>query len=417
MTIPIERFPASYDYRTRFPNIRRAGGAEGAAFFTAEDAGAHVLIIDESTALDIIGDEGDAVSVRYFASRQARDLCVTALRPDAPFKVRARQRQAEFRDTLSRAAQFGDEFSSRHPFLLGPGAEEENLIPALRGATGAAAYFRERGIRWWRHPMSGDPDKGKGPTRNMTSSQVACVNLFLPLEHHPALLTALLQALDSDIVDVHPVPFTTQNGEEGSSYVELEWTGRVGTLEGSGSRGAHATSVDACLMGITAGGVRRLYLFEFKYCEEYTTGTAYKGAGSAGDKRRVKYASRYGTSVSCLSGGASLEEVLYEPFYQIVRLGMLADVARADTDLGVSEVRVVVVCPEENVAYRTGITSPELAKRFPEALSVEQVAKRLWRDPGGFVMVDPHRLIHAVRDMDVDEMEEWSEYMARRYRW
>jgi hypothetical protein len=111
----------------------------------------------------------------------------------------------------------------------------------------------------------------------MMSSQVACVNLFLPLQDEPALLTAMLRSIDADIVGVAPVPYTTPRGAPASSLVELEWTGRAGTLEGHGSRGSRATSADACLVGITAAGARRLFLIECKYTEQYTTRGSWKG--------------------------------------------------------------------------------------------------------------------------------------------
>jgi hypothetical protein len=244
----------------------------------------------------------------------------------------------------------------------------------------------------------------------------------------------MLQSIDADIVDVASVPFTAKDRSEASSLVELEWTGRTGTLEGRGSRGAHATSADACLIGVTATGRRRLYLIECKYTERYDI-VEDSADPRASEARRLRwekrnrerhekqqrqagqYRSLYATPSSCLSGAAPLDEVLFDPIYQIVRLGMLADASCADTAMGVAETRVVVMCPAENVAYRERITSPALARRFPNAPTIEQMARQLWRDPAGVAVVDPRRLVDAVRAVGSDSMSAWSTYLRDRYGW
>ena len=85
-----------------------------------------------------------------------------------------------------------DDKGIRNPHLLALGYEVENLFPGVRGGGGAIDFFSQRGIKWWKSSRSGDDSKVDGPTRNMASSQVACVNFLLPLVSIPgALLTAL----------------------------------------------------------------------------------------------------------------------------------------------------------------------------------------------------------------------------------
>jgi hypothetical protein len=415
-----ERHPARYDYRSRFPDLKDAGGSEGVEIFIAQENGEAALIADESTLLDIL-DESDrevGISIHFFTNEAARERYLETLRGNADFKTRARIRQAEFKRSLSAAAQaLVDDHCRRHPFLLAGGSEEENLYPGLRGPGGAKSYFADRRIQWWRSARSGDPPGNRGPTRNMTSSQVACINLFLPLLQERATLAAMLRSLDPEIVDVAPVPYTAPNGRSESSLVELEWTGRKGTLEGRGSRGSRATSADACVIGVTSAGARRLFLFECKYTESYTTRAGWRGDGPRGDERRRCYGTKYGSQDSCLSGAAPLDEVLYEPFYQIVRLGLLADAARADTEMGLSDSRVIVVCPEGNTAYRDRITSPGLRHRFPDVTTVGDVASRLWRDEAGVAIVDPGKLVDVVREDAGAPMHDWSYYLKERYGW
>ena len=69
----------------------------------------------------------------------------------------------------------------------------------VRSLSRVLGYFAERGIKWWQARVSGDASDGKRPTRNMASSQIACVNFLLPLVDIPGALTAVLQAIDDDV--------------------------------------------------------------------------------------------------------------------------------------------------------------------------------------------------------------------------
>ena len=51
--------------------------------------------------------------------------------------------------------------------------------------------------------------------------------------------------------------------------MEFEWIGLDDSLEGTRTRGANATSIDAFLVAETDSGRRRAYLIEWKYLEQY----------------------------------------------------------------------------------------------------------------------------------------------------
>ena len=243
------------------------------------------------------------------------------------FGTLERQRQAAFRMGLSAPS---DAIGRRHDYLLALGCEEENLYPSLRGENGALRFFADRGIKWWQARASGDASDGKRPTRNMASSQIACVNFLLPLVEIPGALTTVLQAIDGDVTGIVDIEH-----QGTSSPVELEWIGLDHALEGPSvkSRGANSTSVDAFIVVETPGG-RRAYLIEWKYVEEYRTEG--KGEGRSGATRRRRYAHLYEESPS-FNGKAPFDAWLFEPFYQILRLRLLADRMVRDRDLGVSE--------------------------------------------------------------------------------
>src|SRR3972149_6382120 len=109
------------------------------------------------------------------------------------FGLRAREIQARFRDTLSEAARSPtDPKGLRHGHLLALGHELDNLMPDLRGHNGAMSFFSKRGIKWWKSSRSGD-SRDDGPTRNLASSQVGCVNFLLPLARVSGGLRSLLR--------------------------------------------------------------------------------------------------------------------------------------------------------------------------------------------------------------------------------
>ncbi len=325
----------------------------------------------------------------------------------------ARRRQAEFRNsspTISeRAKSPSDDKGLRHNHLLALGCEDENLYPPLRGETGARRFFGERHIKWHRSARSGDTSGENGPTRNMASSQVACVNFMLPLTRIPGAIASALRTIDSDVRDVVNICH-----EGRKSAVEFEWIGCKRSLEGGRTRGANNTSVDAFVIANT-GAERRAYLMEWKYVEEYG-GARCKGAGDAGRTRRCRYATPYADELSSFSGEVPMDDLLYEPFYQLMRLRLLADRMVAKGELGVTEAKVVAVVPGENAAYREGITSPALAARFPRLGTVSDVMRAtLKRADRAFASICPSLLCEAVERECGTAASSWAAYQRERY--
>ena len=184
------------------------------------------------------------------------------------FERSAKRRQQQFRDASPTVSDLGrsptDDKGLRNPHLLTIGCEVDNLFPGIRGEGGAIDFFSQRDIKWWKSSRSGDDSKSDGPTRNMASSQVACVNFLLPLVGIPGALPSVLRALDGDVLDVENI------SHEGlASSVEFEWIGLGHSLEGATTRGSQNTSIDAFLVAETKAGRRRAYLLEWKYVERY----------------------------------------------------------------------------------------------------------------------------------------------------
>ena len=336
------------------------------------------------------------------------------------FEILGRRRQAAFQGISAKGRSPDDAKGQRNPHLLALGCEEENLYPGIRGAGGAIEFFCGRSIKWWQSSRSGDDSRTNSPTRNMASSQVACVNFMLPLADVSGALTAILRAIDDDVRRVVVIPHQGR-----TSPVEFEWVGidssdRDNPLEGVGIRGANATSIDAFLVAETDSGLRRAYLLEWKYVEQYlSTKPENKGDGSKGKTRWKRYGSLYSAQDSSFNQAVGLGALLYEPFYQLTRQRLLADRMVRDSELCVQEAKVVVVVPEENQDYRM-VQSPD-GKRgtspcFPELNTVDKVMRAVLKEPDKqFAMVTPSMLLDSVVRANPDETAAWAAYWRERY--
>ena len=339
------------------------------------------------------------------------------------FERAAKQRQGRFRDESPTISDDGrlptDDKGLRNSHLLAVGREEENLYRGIQGPDGAIAFFGQRAIKWWRSSRSGDDFQEDGPTRNMASSQVACVNFLLPLAGIPGALAAALRTLDSDVRAVVDI-----RHEGRVSPVEFEWLGIPRSLEGGRIRGSQNTSVDGFVIAETTAGRRRAYLLEWKYVEHYLSNRpSFKGEGKQGETRRRRYTEPFYAPYSSFDPEASpeLEDFFYEPFYQIMRQRLLADRMAHRRELDIDEAKVVVVVPEGNQAYRRvadrrAMTSPPLAQRFPGLEAVHEVMRACLKDPDAhFDVVSPSQLLEGVIRSLPDESVEWANYWRERY--
>ena len=88
MLLQSEKHPAGYDYRGKFPDLRRAGGAECASFYVGHDGDTPILVVDEWMLVELLGEELDAVTVYRFSHEAARDLYLASMLPRVDFETR-----------------------------------------------------------------------------------------------------------------------------------------------------------------------------------------------------------------------------------------------------------------------------------------------------------------------------------------
>jgi hypothetical protein len=326
--------------------------------------------------------------------------------------------QAIFRDTSTTISEAGknptDQKGERNHHLLAFGAEIENLFPEIRGEEHVLRFFADRGIKWWKSSRSGDDCSRVGPTRNMASSQVFCLNFWYPIKRDVKMLTAIIKSIEPNVEDVVEINSISVKGDHRlASFVEFEWVGSSTTLEKKAySRGSKATSIDAFVTGVSKG--KRIgFFFEWKLVEEYRGDDL--GEGRSGTTRRDAY-KQYLEATECLfSRNIPLNAVLYEPFYQIFRMGLLGQ-KMVYEDKELDQVYVIPVYPRDNLAYSERITSPWLRDNFSSDKTVSEIASHFFIKPVVFKATYADALWGTIKDYGVSpKYSEWVEYMDNRY--
>lgn len=323
------------------------------------------------------------------------------------FGTTARKQQANFRHRSATISLESRGQRRGHGHLLAKGRQSDNLYPSLRGQSGALKFFADRNIKWWGNPTSRDDEDVNLPTHNMISSQVFCVNFLLPLAYIEGALTAVLRSIDGDVRQVVTIEHLGN-----TSPVEFEWIGLRSPLERvhGRKRGDRMTSVDALVIADTDHGLRA-YFMEWKYAESYLPDIPRDVT-----RHYPVYSGLYTDEASSFNGAVPMDELLYEPFYQLLRQRLLADRMVNNRELGVSDAKVIAVVPQGNAAYREGITSPSLRQRFPELKTVSEVFRATLKRPDdAYAMVCPSVLVDGVAREHSGAAADWIAYQRERY--
>lgn len=270
-----------------------------------------------------------------------------------------------------------------------------SLLPEVREQ--ALALFAELGIPW-------HAGGAGGPSNHLLSSQVECVNALGQMVHDPERLRlAFTDVLGTaDVVKIEPGRYLTFEYIGPTDYFnEASSAGRV--------RGAHCTSVDAAFLHRTRDGLVELVLLEWKYTESYRA----RPAEPARDQTRWQ---RYGAAWSDARGpilpALPFDQILQEPFYQLVRQHLLAHALEKDRAHGADRVRVVHVSPADNTAYLQSLQPAHRALGD----SVSDVWAKLMRYPDRFLSLDsalfldeditsPEYALRYTPDVVLDEAE------------
>ncbi len=188
-----------------------------------------------------------------------------------------------------------------YPYILREA--ERNLYHPIRRE--AQDYFATNGIAWW---------GGPGPTGNTLSSQVACVNHLFPLRHDPAAVLSLVADFPQGFVEVLPI----ESDAYSPAYIAFEVVSQVDHLnEGTPTRGAKCTSIDALIYAKDREGARWIIPIEWKFTESYSE------TNQASPTRQQRYDALIAASPQLVAPNPAL--YYYGPFYQLMRQTLWAE--------------------------------------------------------------------------------------------
>lgn len=145
-----------------------------------------------------------------------------------------------------------------------------------------------------------------------------------------------------------------------SGNIVFEWVGpKESPLGEKGGRGLNRTSIDAYVLGIVKGKITQL-LIEWKFTETYNSPLSAKiFSGIAGNERLRRYSIclaklRKGHDFPfrmTYEGGFGLSDLCYEPFFQLLRMTLLAKLTtpfKFDSGLVVQDYRILHLSHSKN---------------------------------------------------------------------
>ncbi len=322
------------------------------------------------------------------------------------FRDTEKQRYAQLKADLVSPDAAGPGMYKGQPraFCLPQEHAGENLHPLVRDD--AIRYFADHHIRW-------HDGIGEAPSNHLCSSQVACVNTLWLLTRDPDLLARVFRPFLPEIEDVVPFYADGQLADGAAPYLAFEWIGTQNYLgeRSWGTRGANATSADFAFRFRRTDGRTQLVLGEWKYTESYSKQISSPEALNA--TRLSTYQEAFALWEAQQPDLPPYEAFFVEPFYQLLRLTLLAQAMERAGEMDADIVSVVHVAPRANQDFSGSLTSPEL-RRYGSTVS------EIWsalapRDR--FVPIATELLLTTIEQVAPDSVQSWSRYLLQRYGW
>ena len=330
------------------------------------------------------------------------------------FRDREKQRYLEIKPILfsAQAQSYGNYNDKPRSFCLADDCASENIFADFR--TAAIRYFDARKITW-----HDGLEKARIPSNHLCCSQSCCVNFFFQMANDRALLEDVLRIFYPDLVEALPIYCDDPLPDGSFPYVAFEWIGSLDFLQESKrkdakrTRGKNFTSADFVFRFRRADGRVQLVLGEWKYTEEY--GVSDKGI-PARKANYIRAFNRRGGAFAEL-GDDFYSALFYEPFYQLMRLQLMAQEMESGEfglEMDAEVVSVLHISPNVNSEFRNRTTSPYLKRRFKGQGPIE-----IWEDldlAGRFLSIGVEDLMDAIVECDSAETR-WTEYLTTRYSW
>jgi hypothetical protein len=250
-----------------------------------------------------------------------------------------------------------------------------NLWKGIR--SDVISYFKENNIVWWK-------GKDKLPSGHILSSQIACLNHLFYIRNRHDLATSILQKINPDIISDE-----TFNVEDDKSYIEFEFVGKdCDKIERGEKRGANCTSLDAAMIGKKKNGTKILVAIEWKYTESYKGNSL--SSGESGKKRLGNYHKLLNLTDWPIIF-KKIEDLYYEPYYQLMRQTLLAKKIVENKSCGVSDWIHLHIIPCANIDLLNSKTSPNLTGE-----NLGEIWKSCLKDRSKYKIISPEVLLSPV---------------------
>ncbi len=335
------------------------------------------------------------------------------------FRDKEKDRYEEIKGKLfSREAQQNGFYKGiPRSFCLADDYSYENLYQGIRDS--AITYFLIRGIPW-----HDGLKRGNLPSNHLCCSQSCCANFLFLLVKHPDIIKAIFSHYYPEFSTSLPLTGDKSLTDGTYPFIAFEWIGTRDYLEEAKrkgmprTRGANFTSADFAFRFRESDGRTHLVLGEWKYTEEY--GRNYKGSGRQGEVRKSNYINFFMDQEGDFNANDDREKLydslFYEPFYQLMRLQLLAQEMETheEKEMDADIVSVLHICPETNNEFRNNVASDYLKGKFPEKGVLE-----IWKElvpEDKFMSISVEDLLNTIQDTDMDERE-WLDYLKTRYGW
>ncbi len=335
------------------------------------------------------------------------------------FRDREKARYEQIKGKLFslEAQQNGKYRQIPRPFCLADEYSYENLYRDIRDS--ALAYFLIRDIPWH------DGLKGRHlPSNHLCCSQSCCVNFLFPLMKRPDLVKAIFSHYYPEIAEALPITGDKPLTDGTYPFIAFEWIGTRDYLREAKrkgmrrTRGANFTSADFAFRFRKNDGRIHLVLGEWKYTEDY--GKNYKGSGRQGKARKSNYIDFFIDQEGSFKANYDREELydslFYEPFYQLMRLQLLAQEMEAhkEKEMDADTVSALHICPEVNLEFRMNVTSDYLKEKFPGKGVLE-----IWKylvSGDKFMSISVEDLLNTMQGTKKADLK-WLNYLKTRYGW
>jgi len=296
----------------------------------------------------------------------------------------------------------------RRSFCLADDHSAENLYERIR--EDAIQYFQDRGITW-----HDGLDNRRLPSNHLCCSQSCCINFLYPMATNEKLVSVVLGKTYPDLAE--PLRFDKDQPLQNGLYplMAFEWIGvddYLGETRRKGrerTRGANFTSADFAFRFKRKDGRIQIVLGEWKYTEEYRPFD--KGI----EVRKQNYFEAFHRNGGVFGRGDEnlYNALFFDPFYQLMRLQLLAQEMEYHKEMGADIVTVLHVCPQANTEFRDRVTSPYLTRIFPNKGTLEIWKKLVSQDK--FISISMEDLLDTITHQAQGVDRDWADYLQVRY--